>query len=540
MQPVFKEHSVHQQELFPLNLNDLISENHSARLIDSVVERLEISEIISQYKGGGTSSYHPKMLLKILFYGYLNNTYSCRKIAKAVKENIYFMWLSGGLQPDFRTINDFRGQKLKGSIEKLFGQLVEMMVDLELVSLEKQFIDGTKIEANAHKYSFVWKKSVEKNKERLQSKIDVVLAEIGQAIESDIMHTDNQNNTKIDSQKLAEKIQAINKNSKTAFLTKQQRKVVQKLENEQLPKLKEYEQHLEILGNRNSYSKTDNDATFMRMKEDHMMNGQLKPAYNVQISTENQIITHYSTHQTSTDFTTLEPHLESFENTYKKQSKQVVADAGYGSEENYQLLENKEVDFFIPYNMYRIEQTRKHKKNLFHAQNLYYNTEQDFLVCPIGQRMNKIYTKKSKTSTGFAQYHSVYQSVNCEACPMRGQCFKAQGNRRIEINHNLQKLKTKARENLESELGKEIYSKRCVEPEPVFGNIKQNKGFKRFTLNKLTKVNIEFGLVAIAHNFSKWIAKVRLANFNHIFDLIKGINDFNNRLFIVEHEYLTN
>ena len=120
MQPVFKHHSVHQQELFPLNLNDLISKNHSARLIDSVVEKLEISEIISQYKGGGTSSYHPKMLLKILFYGYLNNTYSCRKIAKAVKENIYFMWLSGGLQPDFRTINDFRGQKLKGSIENLF------------------------------------------------------------------------------------------------------------------------------------------------------------------------------------------------------------------------------------------------------------------------------------------------------------------------------------------------------------------------------------------------------------------------------------
>ena len=200
MQPVFKCHSVHQQELFPLNLNDLISENHSARLIDSVVERLEIPDIISQYKGGGTSSYHPKMLLKILFYGYLNNTYSCRKIAKAIKENIYFMWLSGGLQPDFRTINDFRGQKLKGSIEKLFSQLVEMMVDLELISLEKQFIDGTKIEANAHKYSFVWKKAVEKNKERLQGQIDAVLAEIGQAIESDVMHTDNQNDIKIDKQ----------------------------------------------------------------------------------------------------------------------------------------------------------------------------------------------------------------------------------------------------------------------------------------------------------------------------------------------------
>lgn len=339
------------------------------------------------------------------------------------------------------------------------------------------------------------------------------MAEIGQAIESDIMHTDNQNETKIDSQKLEEKIQAINKNTKAEFLTKQQKKAVQKLEKEQLPKLKEYEQHLEILGDRNSYAKTDNDATFMRMKEDHMMNGQLKPAYNIQISTENQIITHYSAHQKSTDFTTLEPHLIGFEDAYKKQSKQVVADAGYGSEENYQLLKNKQVDFFIPYNMYRIEQTRKHKKNLFHAQNLFYNDEQDFLVCPIGQKMTNIYTKQTKTTTGFIQHHSVYQAINCEGCPMRGQCFKGQGNRKIEINHNLQKLKNQARENLESELGKGIYSKRCIEPEPVFGNIKQNKEFKRFTLNTLTKVNIEFGLIAIAHNFSKWIAKVRLHNF---------------------------
>jgi transposase len=540
MQPVFKHHSVHQQELFPLNLNDLISKNHSARLIDSVVEKLEISEIISQYKGGGTSSYHPKMLLKILFYGYLNNTYSCRKIAKAVKENIYFMWLSGGLQPDFRTINDFRGQKLKGSIENLFRQLVEMMLDLELVSLEKQFIDRTKIEANAHKYSFVWKKSVEKNKERLQSKIDVVLAEIGQAIESDLIHTDNQTDTKIDSQKLEEKIQEINKNSKTTFLTKQQKKVVQKLENEQFPKLKEYEQHLEILGSRNSYSKTDTEATFMRMKEDHMNNGQLKPAYNIQISTENQIITHYSTHQTSTDFTTLEPHLEGFKNAYKKESKQVIADAGYGSEENYQLLENKEIEFFIPYNMYRIEQTRKHKKNLFHAQNLFYNQEQDFLVCPIGQKLTKIYTKKSKTTTGFIQHHSVYQAINCEGCPMRGQCFKAQGNRRIEINHNLQKLKTKARENLESELGKVIYSKRCVEPEPVFGNIKQNKGFKRFTLTKINKVNIEFGLIAIAHNFSKWIAKACSQNFKPVFNFTNELSDLLGQFLLENLEHSRN
>lgn len=160
--------------------------------------------------------------------------------------------------------------------------------------------------------------------------------------------------------------------------------------------------------------------------------------------------------------------------------------------------------------MYRIEQTRKHKKNLFHAQNLFYNKKLDFLVCPMGQRMEKIYTKQSKTTTVFLQQHSVYQAQNCQGCPMRGQCFNAKGNRRIEINHNLQRLKAKARENLESEKGKKIYAKRCIEPEPVFGNIKQNKHFKRFSLRKLPKINIEFGLIAIAHNFAKWIEKIRL------------------------------
>lgn len=538
MQPVFKSHSVHQQELFPINLSELVPVSHAARLIDQVVEKLDISLILAQYKGGGTSSYHPKMLLKILFYGYLNNVYSCRKLAKATTENIYFIWLSGGLQPDFRTINDFRGQKLKENVDKLFSQMVLMMVDLELVSLEKQFIDGTKIEANAHKYSFVWKKSVEKNKERLQKKIDAVLQDIGTAIESDNIFVESQEITNIDSKLLEEKIDDINKNIKSESLNKEQKKSYKKLTQEQLPKLKEYEQHLNILQDRNSYSKTDTDATFMRMKEDHMMNGQLKPAYNLQISTENQIITHYSAHQKSTDFTTLEPHLVGFEKAYNKQSKIIVADAGYGSEENYQMLENKEIETYIPYNMYRIEQTRKHKKNLFHPQNLFYNKEQDFLVCPMGQRMNKVYTKKSKTTTGFLQQNSVYQAINCEGCPLRGQCFKAQTNRRIEINHKLEALKIKARKNLESEKGQQIYNKRCIEPEPVFGNIKQNKGFKRFTLNKLPKINIEFGLIAIAHNFGKWLAKTHLPVLNSIFDTIKGSKLIYNYIFCKEKYFL--
>ena len=504
MKPIFKPHSVHQQSLFPLNLNELVSKNHSARLIDSVVDQLEIPNIIGQYKGGGTSSYPPKMLLKILFYGYLNNTFSCRKIAKAIEENIYFMWLAGGLKPDFRTINNFRGQKLKGHIDKLFSQMVLLMVDLDLVTLEKQFIDGTKIEANAHKYSFVWKKSVEKNQEKLKTKINEVLADINKAIEADNQAIDAPSQVNIDSETLKEKIKTINENTKKDRLTKQQAKSLEKLTKEQLPKLAEYEQHLDILQDRNSYSKIDPDATFMRMKEDHMKNGQLKAGYNVQISSENQIITHYTVHQKPNDTTTLNPHLESFKNSYQKESSQIIADAGYGSEENYQSLENEKVDFYIPYNMYRKEQEKAFKKDIFHTQNLYYNAEKDYLICPMGQHMEKIYTHKVKTSTGYQQTISVYQAKNCTDCPLRGLCHKSKENRKVEINHNLKRLKTKAKEFLEGETGKVLYPQRCIEPEPIFGNLKQNKNFKRFTLRGLPKVNIEFGLIAIAHNLAKW------------------------------------
>ena len=523
MKPIFKPHSVHQQALFPLNLNDLVAENHSARLIDSVVEQLEIPDIISQYKGGGTSSYPPKMLLKILFYGYLNNTFSCRKLAKAIEENIYFMWLSGGLRPDFRTINNFRSQKLKGHIDKLFSQLVLLMVDLDLVTLEKQFIDGTKIEANAHKYSFVWKKSVEKNQAKLKSKINEVLTDISNAIVADNQAIDAPNEVDINSQKLKEKIKEINENTKIDSLTKQQAKSLKKLQNEQLPKLAEYEQHLDVLKDRNSYSKIDADATFMRMKEDHMGNGQLKAGYNVQLSTESQFITHYSIHQKPTDTTTLIPHLASFKEAYQKESKQIIADAGYGSEENYQSLENKEVEFFIPYNTYRQEQKRAFKKDIFHTQNLYYNAGQDYLVCPMGQHMERIYTYKRQTSTGYEQNIAVYQAKNCHDCPLRGLCHKSNENRKVEINHNLQRLKMKAKGFLQSQTGQQLYPQRCIEPEPVFGNLKQNKKFKRFTLTSLPKVAIEFGLMAIAHNLAKWHARAVLSDFFQIYAQVKEV-----------------
>lgn len=502
----FKNQTGNSPELFPVNIFDKIPENHPVRLVDSVVNLLDISDIIKNYKGGGCSAYHPRMMIKLLFYSYLSNVYSCRKIAKALTENIHFMYISGNSMPDFRTINDFRGKILKDKIKDLFAEVVKMLVELGYISLDVQYIDGTKIEAKSNKYTFVWRGSVEKYKEKIEVKINTILSDIENSIQSDNEELNKEELPKrINSEELKEKLSELNKKLKEP--TKKVVKELQKLQEEHLPKLEQYEKDLEILGDRNSYSKTDPDATFMRMKEDHMKNGQLKAAYNPQISTENQFITHVSVHQKPNDSNTLESHLDGFEEAYQKQSKEVVADAGYGSEENYEMLESKEITAYVKYNYFHAEQKRKYKNNPFLVQNLFYNKEQDFYVCTMGQRMENVGTGKRISSNGYESQVSYYQAKRCESCPLRGMCHKAKGSRRIEVNHRLNELKEKARKLLTSEEGLKHRSKRPVEVEAVFGQLKSNNQFNRFTFKGIEKVEMEFLLMAIGHNFRKMLAK---------------------------------
>ena len=321
-----------QSSLFPEDLFSRIAEDHPVRLVNRIVDELDISSLLSQYKGGGASSFHPRMMLKVLFYSYLSNIYSCRKIEKALGENIHFMWLSGNSTPDFRTINYFRGKRLRCEIHQMFSQIVNLLVSLDCVSLDVQYIDGTKIESAAGRYTFVWRKSIEKNQSKLQTKITSILADIDAQIKADNQDYSPVERVSIDSETLKKKLSEINASLKDR--SKATQKALDKLQQEHLPRLEGYEKQLEVLGDRSSCSKTDPDAVFMRMKDDHMKNGQLKPGYNAQISTEEQFITHYSIHQTTADTTTLQAHLHAFEETYKQQSSEVVADAGYGSEEN--------------------------------------------------------------------------------------------------------------------------------------------------------------------------------------------------------------
>lgn len=498
----FKTLSCNQIVLFPSNISERIPCNHPVRLVNQVVDLLNIDCLFSKYKGGGTTAYHPRMMLKVLFYSYLSNIYSCRKIEKALQENIYFMWLSGDSTPDFHTINYFRGTRLKEDIKDLFSQIVILLNDVGYLSLDVQYIDGTKIESASNRYTFVWRGSVEKNKIKLEEKIRSLLSLVDEHIEQDKEESCPKELASIHSDLLKDKVKELN-----SRLDKMEAKQVKKLQDEYLPRLQNYENQLQILGDRKSYSKTDEDATFMRMKEDHMKNGQLKPAYNVQIATQEQFITNVGIYQRGGDTATLPSFLEDFEESYNKQSKTVVADAGYGSEQNYEFMDNKEIESYVKYNYFHKEQKRKFKKDAFNPYNLFYNKEYDFYICPMGQKLINTGSSKRKSDLGYISIVNHYQAQNCQGCTLRGLCHKSKYNRMIEVNHKLNRCKQKNKERLMSEKGIYHRGKRCIEPEAVFAQIKWNNKFNRFTLRGLEKVNIEFTLIAIAHNLRKWTKK---------------------------------
>jgi len=471
------------------------------RVVDAVIDRLDISDILSTYRGGGNSAFNPKMMLKVLVFAYLSNVYSSRRIEELLKRDIYFMWLSGMRHPDFRTINYYRGKRLKEGFDTVFTQVVQLLHDEGFVSLKVQYIDGTKIESVANKYTFVWRGSVEKYDARLKAKTQALLNQIEQnhAIEND----ENPVSGELTAEEVSERVERIKAKVDEEKLSKEERKAIKEIETDAVPRMNRNKEQLAMMGNRNSYSKTDTDATFTRMKEDAMLNGQLKPGYNVQISTENQFITNLGIYQRPTDTLTMISYLESFKARYGMQSQEIVADSGYGSEENYAYMFSNGMVPYVKYNMFHVEQRRKYRDDPFRVSNLFYNAREDFYVCPMGQRVRFIRQEKRCTASGYQQTVSIYRATRCERCPLRGQCHKSKGNRQIEVNHTLDDYKARTRALLTSEQGVKHRSNRPVEPEAVFGQIKECGKFRRLRLKGLTEARIEFGLKALAHNLRK-------------------------------------
>lgn len=557
---MFKEYIMGQMVLLPANLEEEIDRNHQVRVVNQAIEKMNLRKVMEQYKGGGTSSYHPKMMLKVLIYAYTQQIYSSRKIAKALRENIYFMWLSGNSHPDFRTINRFRGEVVKESITEIFTAVLMLLEEAGYVKLENYFVDGTKMEANANKYSFVWAKNTKRYKERVQEKI----AELIEKIEKINKAEDEEYGEKdlpergetvqITAEELEKKIGELNeilqkmskdevtgmsaevarpvgveekKEQEPEEMKKEERKQpvmekkgekrkrrqktkaqqlkegIRQLRDEYLSRLQKYEKQEAILDGRNSYSKTDTDATFMRMKDDLMHNGQLKAGYNIQIGTENQYVIWFSLHQEPGDTSCLISHLDELKQQMKRLPINVIADSGYGSEENYVYLEKEKVSAYVKYNTFHRENKQRYKPNPFVAENMIYDKVNDTFVCPNGKTLRYKTVQRYRTKNGFNSERRIYECEDCSRCPLRQQCTKADGNRQIKVNFRLWQMRAQAKEQLCSEKGKALRAQRSVDVETVFGRIKQNWGFRRFLLRGLEKVRTEWGLLCIANNLSK-------------------------------------
>lgn len=520
----FKPYAQHQGTLFLPSFEELIPQEHIVRLVSRAIDGMQLDTLLNAYDGGGASNYHPKMLLKILVYGYIDRLYSSRRLEKATRENVNFMWMTGMQTPDHNTINRFRKGQLKDTVKDVFAAVLLLLIEEGMVRLEDYHIDGTKIESAANRYTFVWAKSISGHKARLLAKINVLLEQIES--ENDREERESSEEEKgsppsgrpevEDSGRLAQTIAELNEQLKERLPNDKglQRKM-KTLQDEHLDKLREYEAHEDKLNGRNSYSKTDEDATFMRMKDDHMQNGQLKPGYNLQIGTENQFIVNYTIHQSANDMPALKPHLEDTKAQLTKigqpMPKRASADAGYGSEENYDYLEAEGLENYVKYPGFYQEQRKKVKDDPFRAENLYYNAQQDYFVCPMGQHLTYRYTANTTSKNGYRSTARIYKAQRCEGCPLRGMCHQAKTDRIVQTNPNLQRHRQIARDNLWSLRGIHLRKKRCIEPEPVFGQIKWNRGFKRFLLRSLPKVSCEFGIVAIAHNLKKMWARLQQA-----------------------------
>ncbi|MFD2412490.1 transposase, partial [Paenibacillus rhizoplanae] len=245
----------------PMDLEEDIPSNHLARVVNTAVNRLDDSIFDAAYPGGGRDSYHPKMLTKVMIYAYTQRIYSSRQIAKAVRESIPFMWLAGRQRPDFRTLNRFRSQRMKNVLETVFTAVLQFLADEKYVSLEHYFVDGTKIEANANRYTFVWGKAVSKHKSKLQEKVQALFEGIEAAEKQEEQEHRGQDlselgeSAEISSEKLEQMTQALESQLLEKPKDKPLKKAVRKLRKDLLPRLQKYEQYQKLLGDRNSFSK---------------------------------------------------------------------------------------------------------------------------------------------------------------------------------------------------------------------------------------------------------------------------------------------
>ena len=499
------------QVLLPINLEIKIRPEDPVFKLVEICDELDYTELYNAYLRH-YRKIDPATMFEILVFAYMNGIYSSRDIEKACRNDIRFMWiLQNYPAPDHSTISRFQNERLTGVIENLFYQLIKKLSELGEIEFENLFVDGTKIEANANRYTFVWAKAVQKNLNKLYARVDKELSEI--ALKYSL-------NPQADLQQVIDFLTETARLSGISFVCgKGKRKTEIQRDYEKLTEYREriekYKESLCICGKRKSYSKTDTDATFMRMKEDHMRNGQLKPGYNVQIGVESEYIVGVGLFPNPTDTTTLIPFLKRVHNNCGHRYRNIIADAGYASEENYTYLENLQINAYIKPADYEVRKTRRFKNDLYRTENLNYDEANDCFICPNGKRLNYMYDSHSKTATGYTVTKKNYVCESCTGCPHREKCFKGSyENRKVCISQTMARQKRSATELVTTDDGILLRMNRSIQVEGAFGVLKENYAFRRFLTRGTRKTETQFLLLCFAFNIQKLYNRSVFNRFN--------------------------
>ena len=515
----FKEYDQNQVVEVPVLVKDAVKDNVLVRIVDEVVESIDLSKLSAFYSKKGCPAYHPRMMLKVWIYGFCNKVYTSRVLEGKLKEDLGFIYLSGNQRPCFKTLSEFRGSRMKGMVDEVFKEVLSYLSERGYIDLEDLFVDGTMMEANANKHKINWAKNTARWKAAAQERAKLLLeqAEELQALEDEEYGSkglakyqgEGQITLELDSASLQGCIASINQKAEGLAEKKRKRKLksIGNKISKEAQKIAKYEQQEKVLAGRNSYSKTDKDATALRMKD-----RSLKPGYNVQITTSNQFILNTSVHATAADSATFESHISKLEQYAEGIAPEgwhptLTTDAGYGSEEVYALLESKNWAGYVKYFTWYREQSGQIAKQPYRRENWQWDSQDNCFICPQGRKLYLAEELDKKTKTGYTRHVHVYECESCQGCPAFKKCRRdtapPDSNRRLWISWKLEAYKEKAKALLASEQGKAKRAKRGVDVETPFGNIKHNRGCRRFLLRGQQKVYIEACLLCISHNLIK-------------------------------------
>jgi len=505
----------------PLEMETMIPADDPVRLLSAFVEGMDLSELYATYDRVRKNQASPRQMFKIMVYAAMNGIFSSRDIETACKRDINFMFLLEGMPaPDHATLARFISLHLSACSKNILAEVTSLLHELGEISAKTVFIDGTKIEANANKYTFVWKKAVSKSQAKLFEKVSSFVSECEEMYGLKVVYQDRISLHTL--KRLRKKLYAVKESEGISFVHgtgKHKHPLQRSIETleQYIEKLKEYIKKLHVCGDRNSYSKTDPDATFMRLKEDAMLNGQLKPAYNLQHAVDAQYITWLDISSRPGDVTVLVPFLKDMQKHLSFKYKEIVADAGYESEEAYVFLEKNGQDSYLKPQNYEISKTRKYKEDISRRENMIYNEQEDFYLCAEGRKLTNVSERKKKNRNGYESTETIYECEDCSGCPNKVKCINGNHcntpmearNKRVWVSKVLKEKREETLKRITSEYGTQLRMNRSIQAEGSFAVLKEDMGFRQYLYRGKKNVLAQSVLAAIGHNINKLHFKIQ-------------------------------